>query len=162
MGAARTNVWSENGPRSSNLRLKKAFTDYDKDKFLHEGYDFMAKFFENSLRELQTRNNGIQTRFQHRDSQGFSAVVYRDGKSVAECSVRIGSLGGRGSPSLTFSYDANASNNSFNDMLHVEADDQSLFFKSMGMQFRGSTRDDQLSEQGASEQFWDLFLSRLQ
>ncbi|GJJ03446.1 hypothetical protein RugamoR64_39840 [Duganella rhizosphaerae] len=152
----------ENGPRSSNLRLKKSFSDFDKDKFLHDSYDYMAKFFENSLGELESRNAGIQTRFQRRDAQSFSAVVYREGKSVTECSVRVGGFGARGSSMLTFSYDANSGGNSFNEMLNVEADDQSLFFKSTGMQFRGGAGNGQLSEQGASELYWGLFLGRLQ
>lgn len=45
--------------RSSNLRIKKQFTDLDKDRFRHEGFDYIAKFFENSLKELVSRNSGL-------------------------------------------------------------------------------------------------------
>ncbi|SEO63885.1 TIR domain-containing protein [Duganella sp. CF517] len=147
--------------RSSNLRLKKEFTDYDRDKFLHEAFDYMAKFFDASLDELAARNQGIKVRFQRLDAQRFSAVAYREGKSVAECSVRVGGLGGR-SPALSFSYDANASANTSNEFLSVESDTQSMYFKAMGMQFRGGQQNSGLSEQGASEYFWGLFIDRLQ
>ncbi|WGG48908.1 hypothetical protein [Rugamonas sp. DEMB1] len=148
-------------PRSSNLRLKKEFTDYDRDKFLHDSFDYMAKFFDGSLEELATRNQGIQVRFQRLDAQRFSAVAYREGKSVAECSVRIGGLGGR-SPSLSFSYNANASANTSNEFISVESDTQSMYFKAMGMQSHGGQQNAQLSEQGASEYYWGLFIERLQ
>jgi hypothetical protein len=51
------------GPRSSNLRLAKAFTERDKDKFRFEAFEFMAKFFDNSLNELSQRNPGIEGSF---------------------------------------------------------------------------------------------------
>src|SRR5690606_628332 len=51
------------GPRSSNLRLPKTFTEADVDQFREEAFDFMAKFFENSLQELRARNDGVETRF---------------------------------------------------------------------------------------------------
>jgi hypothetical protein len=35
-------------PRSSNLRISKQFTDLDKDRFRHEGFEYIANFFENS------------------------------------------------------------------------------------------------------------------
>lgn len=148
-------------PRSSNLRLKKEFTDYDRDKFLHDSFDYMTKFFDASLDELAARNRGIQVRFQRLDAQRFSAVAYREGKSVAECSVRVGGLGGR-SPSLSFSYDANASANTSNEFMSVESDTQCMFFKPMGMQSRGGQQNSGLSEQGAAEYFWGLFIDRLQ
>jgi hypothetical protein len=148
-------------PRSSNLRLKKEFTDFDRDRFLHDTFDYMAKFFDASMEELAARNQGIQVRFQRLDAQRFSAVVYQDGKTVTECLVRVGGLGGR-SPSLSFSHSANAPAGTLNEMLTVESDTQAMYFKPMGMQFHRGQRDSQLSEQGASEYFWELFIERLQ
>lgn len=148
-------------PRSSNLRLKKDFTDFDHDKFLHDTFEYMAKFFNASLEELAARNQGIQVRFQPLGGQAFSAVVYREGKAVAGCSIRIGGIG-RGSSSLSFSYNADAGANSFNEMLTVESDSQAMYFKPMGMQFYRVEQNSQLSEQGASEYFWGMFIERLQ
>jgi len=152
---------SQDMPRSSNLRLAKNFTDYDRDKFLHDSFEFMAKFFDASLAELASRNPGIQVRFQRIDAQRFSAVAYRDGCSVAECSVRIGGLGGR-APTLAFSFNANASANTENEFITVESDTQAMYFKSLGMQVHRGQRDAQLSEQGASEYYWGLFIEPLQ
>jgi len=45
-------------PGSSNLRLRKTFTEHDRDVFLDEAFAFMARLFENSLEELKARNPG--------------------------------------------------------------------------------------------------------
>jgi hypothetical protein len=146
-------------PRSSNLRLKKEFSDFDRDKFLHDAFDYMGKFFQASLEELAERNPGIQGRYNARGAESFSAVIYRDGKAVAECSVSIG--GFSRASGLSFSYSANASSNTFNEMLTIESDSQAMYFKSMGMQ-RHHQPSEQLSEQGASEYFWGLLIEPLQ
>ncbi len=48
------------GPRSSNLRMLKTFSEHDRDVFLDDSFEFMARFFENSLQELKARNPGYQ------------------------------------------------------------------------------------------------------
>jgi len=52
-----------NQPRSSNLSLRRSFTDADRDTFLDQAFEYMARFFENSLNELRARNPGIGTSF---------------------------------------------------------------------------------------------------
>jgi hypothetical protein len=66
--------------RSSNLRVKKQFTDLDKDKFRHDGFEYIAKFFENSLEELVRRNPGLQQSFRRIDANRFTSAAYRDGE----------------------------------------------------------------------------------
>ena len=44
--------------RSSNLRIRKQFSDLDQDTFRHEGFGLIAKFFEASLLEIANRNPG--------------------------------------------------------------------------------------------------------
>lgn len=148
-------------PRSSNLRITKQFTDYDKDNFLHKTFVFMGKFFQASLDELTLRNPGIQTRFHPIDGKRFAATAYREGKVVAECSISIAGFGGR-ETMLTFSYDANAARGSSNEMLNIENDNQSMFFKPLGMQSSRGQQNSQLSEQGAAEYYWGMFMERLQ
>lgn len=46
------------GPRSSNLRVAKTFTQLDKDRFQIDTFEYIARYFENSLNELQARNPG--------------------------------------------------------------------------------------------------------
>lgn len=146
-------------PRSSNLRLKKQFTELDADKFLHETFEFIDRFFQGSLAELEARNPGIQCRFQRVDGNTFTAAVYRDGKKASECAIHIGS-GGFRHASITFSYDASARGNSFNESLSVGADDQSMYMKPLGMAMRQAS--EKLSPEGAAEFLWALLIERLQ
>lgn len=54
--------------RSSNLRIKKEFSEHDRDEFLHSSFEFFAGYFENSLKELAQRNHGTQANFRRIDA----------------------------------------------------------------------------------------------
>ena len=71
------------------------------------------------------------------DANRFTAAVYRDGKAVARCAVFMdGSLG----RSISYYNSHNAMGGGFNDNQRVEADEQGMFLKSMGMAMTGSGR----------------------
>lgn len=148
-------------PRSSNLRLAKEFSERDKDRFKHESFEFMATFFANSLEELASRNAGIEGDFRRIDANRFIAVVYRQGKAVARCTVFIGSgFFGNG---IAYSASETTESNSCNETLRVEADDQMLYLTSMGLSFGGrGERDSKLSQEGAAEFYWSLLVEPLQ
>jgi hypothetical protein len=148
------------GPRSSNLRMRKTFTERDHDRFLDEAFEFMARFFENSLNELEARNSGIEVTFKRLDARRFTASIYRSGASLARCQIRLGGLGADG---IAFSYNANPDDNSLNESLSVQASEQALFLRPLGMQMRQS-RDGEshLGFEGAAEYYWGLFIEPLQ
>ena len=81
-------------PRSSNLRVKKTFTQRDRDRFLQDAFEYTARFFENSLQELEGRNPGIEQSFRRVDANRFTAAAYRDGKKVCQCTVFVGGMTG--------------------------------------------------------------------
>lgn len=149
------------GPRSSNLRVKKEFTDLDRDRFRHEGFEFIARFFENSMQELVKRNPGLDQRFQRVDATHFTAALYQHGQKVCKGSASIGG-GNFGSDSIEYVMDDNPRHGGMNESVSVKADDQTLYFQSLGMQSYGKHERDKLSPQGAAEVFWDLFIQPLQ
>lgn len=150
---------SSTGPRSSNLRLKKTFTEADRDRFLTEAYDYMARFFQGSLAELQERNDGIETTFRRLDANRFTAVVYDRGKAVSRCSVMLGGVFGNG---ISYSANDRAESNSFNENLRVEADDQGMSLRSLGMSSMRNDDQRKLTPEGASELYWEMLIGRLQ
>jgi hypothetical protein len=156
--STRGSVRTEQFPRSSNLRLTKTFTEKDRDDFLRDAFEFAAKFFEGSLKALCERNAGTSQTFDRIDSRRFAAILYREGQSVAQGSVRLDSLGGRNSSCIAFSYDASARPGSSNEMLNVESTDQALFFKPMGLAWSGGDRGQHLSIEGAAEYLWAMFI----
>jgi hypothetical protein len=149
-------------PRSSNLRLAKSFTDRDKDRFRMEAFDYLARFFETSLTELEARNDGIEASLRRVDANRFTAAVYRNGKAEARCTIF---MGGGHFGSATIGYVAGETNesNTYNEQLTVHADDQSMFLRSMGMStFGNGGRDQKLGLEGAAELLWGVFLGPLQ
>ncbi|WP_406586666.1 toll/interleukin-1 receptor domain-containing protein [Asaia lannensis] len=146
-------------PRSSNLRVTKRFTDLDKDRFLNDGFDFIAKFFEGSLEEIQKRNPDITGTFRRIDANQFTAFAYRDGKIVCQCKISLGSYIGKG---ISYSRSVENYNNSFNENMMVEADDQSLFLRCIGISSRDQNGDGKLSFEGGAERYWSMFIEPLQ
>jgi hypothetical protein len=146
--------------RSSNLRLKKSFTQADEDHFLDEVFDYMARFFENSLEELEARNAGIQGRFKRVDGNTFTAVAYRDGDAIARCKITLGGMLGNG---IAYSNDNNSPFNSFNENLSVVRDDQGLGLRPLGFGNFGHDRSDGFfTAEGAAEAYWARFIEPLQ
>jgi hypothetical protein len=154
-------VSTRTGPRSSNLRTRKSFTDADRDRFLDQAFDYMASFFENSLHELCERNLGIQTMFKRLDAQTFTAVAYEGGVAKSRCRIWHGGprVFGFG---IAYSQ-GDLGGSAMNESLSVESDDQGLFLKPLGMPMsRVVGSDSHLSFEGGAEYYWYLFIEPLQ
>ena len=154
------NVQSSTEDRSSNLRIKRKFDDHERDQFLEDSYEYIARYFDGSLQELSARNPPIKTRFKRLSETRFTASIYSDGKRVSQCTIWYGR--GFGSPTIAYSYTEDAQENSFNESLSVIDDGYTLQLKPLGMQMFGDRRDDALSQQGAAEYYWSMLIRTLQ
>jgi hypothetical protein len=151
---------TRSGPRSSNLRVTKQFSERDRDAFKVESFEFMAKFFENSLAELSERNPGIDGNFRRIDANRFSAKIYKHGKAVAQCTVFMGD---RFASGIAFSSSETLASNGYNELLSVDADEQAMYLRPLGMLIiRGGNDPAKLSQEGASEIYWSMLIERLQ
>ncbi len=146
------------GPRSSNMRLKKTFSDIERDRFRDDAFEFIAKFFENSIGELKTRNPSIEGTFTRIDAHQFTAHLYRDGKR--RCMCRIFQSSDFGERGIAYSSNQTASNG-FNESLGVESEDDSLFLKASGMASYGQDKR-HLTFEGGAEVYWGMFIENLQ
>lgn len=149
------------GDRSSNLRIKRKFDDHEKDEFLEDSYEYIARYFEGSLQELSTRNPHIKTKFKRMSETSFAAFIYDSGDRVAQCSVWYGE-GHFGTPGIAYSQSGDIQRNSFNESFSVEDDGYTLQLKPLGMIMSGEHRDRTLSQQGAAEYYWSMFIRNLQ
>lgn len=147
-------------PRSSNLRIKREFSERDKDKFREETFQYILTYFEGSLGELAARNEAIETDFKQIDGNTFTATIYENGKSKSECSVSLSNgFGGNG---IAYSASKSSRGNSFNNMLTISDDGNSLgWSNSFGLGNRRGS-DSQLTAAGAAESFWSILISPLQ
>lgn len=144
--------------RSSDLSLPREFTDQDRHDFVQSTYEYIRNYFEGSLAELATRNTGITSRLTPLSPRAFSAVVFRNGKRIGGCSIRLGSALHAGG--ISFSYDENAGENSSNEILSVESDEHAMHLKPL-MGWHGNRTNSKLSEEGAAEHLWSMFKSML-
>ena len=157
----RESVPLEGGARSSNLRVKRSFSDRDRDAFIDEAYTYIENFFENSLSELQLRNPAIEFRFKRLSATGFTAAVYVGGAKRTACHIW---LGGRMSfaGDIAFAANDSAVTNSVNDGVRLDDDGFQLGLKPSGMAIMRSNTDALLSPHGAAEYFWTSFISPIQ
>lgn len=146
--------------RSSNLRLRKAFTDHERDQFVDESFTYIRRYFENSLEELRRRNPGIETRFRETGHTGFTAAVYVEGTKKASCKIWQPDRNAFGG-AIAYSNNEGAHAGSYNDSMGVADDGYSLGLQPLGF-FRGGRNEEMLSPQGAAEYFWAEFVGPLQ
>lgn len=144
--------------RSSNLRVKRTFNDHERDDYLENAYEYIARYFEGSLDELHKRNPQITTRFKRLDASSFSASIYSNGDRVAVCSVVSGGISGMGGNSIRYSSSPDAPRNSWNEQLSVGDDGYTLHLTGGFMQ--GDNK--RLTYEGAAELYWSLLIRPLQ
>lgn len=148
-----------NRPRSGNLTVRKVFSEADKDDFLERSYAYIGAYFENSLTELENRNSELSTRCRKVNETQFTAVVYRGGRIASQCKISLGGTWGR---SITFSYADQMGDNSMNESLSVDADDQHLFLRALGIAHHMPHKGQNLTQEGAAEHYWSLLMKPLQ
>ena len=147
------------GPRSSNLRVRGEFTDRDRHVFLVDSFGYIARYFENSLSELQERNDRVEADFRRIDANRFEARAFVGGDERAHCGIWLDGV--HGSEGLYFSFDG-AGGGSYNESMSVSDDGYTLFLAPLGMAHHRTRRDDApLTMEGAAEYFWSLFVERL-
>ena len=117
------------------------------------------------MSELSARNPQITTKFKRLSETSFAAFIYESGKRVSECSVYYGG-GGYTSSEIAYSNSGKDQRNSYNETLSVIDDGYVLQLKPfgmpIGMPMLGELRDESLSQQGAAEYYWSLFIRPLQ
>ncbi|MEH3085443.1 MAG: toll/interleukin-1 receptor domain-containing protein [Xylophilus ampelinus] len=147
------------GPRSSNLRVAKTFTQRDLDVFLQESFEFISLFMENTLREFGNRNPDYEGVFRRIDANRFFVTVYKNGKDVARATIYMGGMFG---PSINYVQGETTQSNSINESLTVGADDQMLYLSSHGMSSYNNDSHKKLTPEGASELLWEMIIAPLQ
>lgn len=148
--------------RSSNLRIAKTFTQHDKDQYQIEAFEFMVRFFENSLDELGERNANLQGEFRKIDANRFTSSIYSNGDHASSCTVWMGD--GAFGKGINYVHGHATGSNTINESIRVEADEQTLFLSSTGMSNFLLSNDGQqrLSLEGAAELYWGMLIEPLQ
>lgn len=146
--------------RSSNLALPVHFSDQDRHDFTQSSFDYIREYFEQSLKELERRNDGIASRLTVVSPRAFTVVIFRYGKRVSACGIRIGGL--FSDSGIAYSASDNVDTNSYNEHMSIEADKHSLYLKASMSMFHNRDSEAKLTQEGASEHLWSMLISPLQ
>lgn len=147
--------------RSSNLRVKREFTDRDRDKYIDDGFAYISNFFENSLNELSSRHANLEYRFKQDGDTSFTAAIYIAGQKRTSC--RIWSQGRNAfGGDIAYSASDSGSGSGFNESMSVADDGYTLGFRPMGMGMVRRQSEGLLTPHGAAEYYWGLLVGPLQ
>ena len=147
-------------PRSSNLRIKKTFSQQEKDDFLESSFEYMSNYFEGSLHELENRNPDITIKFRRIDANHFTATIYSNGQISSQCKINYGNGSFLGS-GIYYSSNISSNDNSFNGSISIIDDSYSLYLDASGFVYN-SAEHKNLTQEGASEHFWEILINPLQ
>lgn len=150
-------------PRSSNLRVQQEFSDFDKDRFRTEAFEYIARYFENSLAELSNRNAGIRHDFKMIDAKAFEANLYdQRGRRRATCGIWMND-GRSGFGEIAYSTSGVGNRNSHNESFSVIDNGTLLGLRPIGMlSALSGRRDIFLTDEGAAEVLWANFIEPMQ
>ncbi|WIH26095.1 toll/interleukin-1 receptor domain-containing protein [Photobacterium damselae] len=152
--------FSNSLPRSSNLRVKRPFNDHEKEEFLESSFEYIARYFEGSMNELNARYEHLQVKFRRINSNRFTASLYNNGDRCAQCTVWFGTQSYH-SNGIYYSNTETSSESSYNEQISVDHDGYLLHLKSLGLGFMQSGASE-LTQEGAAEYFWSMFIQYLQ
>lgn len=146
-------------PHSRNLRVKRKFTDQDYCTFIHEAFEFIFRYFENSMQEMQVINNDLKSVFRRIDANSFEAIVFIRGQEKSRCGIWLGGM--MQTDQLFFSFDGDKNKNSYNESISVRDDGYSLFLEPMGIARFGQMQGKKFNFEESAEYFWTLFVEKI-
>jgi hypothetical protein len=145
-------------------KIKKQFTQRDRDLFLRNAFAVVKNYFRDALGELEHQYQEVETDFSEVHNFKFLSTIYVKGEIASRCKIWIG--GGLIS-SDSIAYQSGQfnidSDNSFNDILSVSDNGQALGFKPSQMWVSSNeySEKDLLSADEAGEYLWRRFTERL-
>lgn len=146
-----------NTVRSSNLSLPKRFSDLDRDRTRREGFEYISRYFENSLSELKSRNTEVAYDFQL-EADAFSCTIYIHGRQVGRCGIWRNGNRSYGMGDIFYSQDG-ITRNSYNESFTVTDNGQILGFQASMSGFSDIRRESLLTNQGMADYLWDMFFT---
>ena len=141
-------------------KLKKEFTDKEKNAFLKESFDTIVNLLEHYASETRKRYPHVDCETERVTTRKAVFTLYDNEKQATQFKVWLGGM--LGSNSISFSYGNHIdieNDGSLNESLSVEDSDGELGLKPMGM--FGAERDGLMSSSEAAEYLWKLVCQNL-
>ncbi len=143
-------------------RIRKKFTQRDKDLFLRHSFQVIKGYFEHALTQLQKEYVEVEVDFIEINNFKFLAKIYVNGDICNECMLWIG--GSFGPNSICYREGQNLSynnDNTLNDSATIESDDYKLFIKLGFLGWHQGSENENVSPEEAAEHFWKRLTNNL-
>ena len=144
-------------------KIRKNFTQLDKDRFVKELYQGIVKYFDEGLTQLKQHDNRIEIDMTKVTELKFIATVYLNGEIESQCKISMGGMfGGNGITYSNGDFNIN-DDNSCNDWLLLEEDEEGLHMKGSGMMYMFQNQDKNIrNAKEAGAYFWTSFIQPLE
>ena len=144
-------------------KIRKRITQFSKDEFLRNGFEFIKNYFKKALSEFEKANPDIDISFQEITKDKFTTKLYVDGDRSCQCKIWQGGLSGSESIAYAEGSAAESSNDSsMNDYLIIDVDDNELKFKTvMGGFFYMQQPNESMTMEQAANYLWLRFIDPL-
>jgi hypothetical protein len=145
-------------------KITKAATDRDERRFVKDAFDLVRGEFERRLAEFSQQHGNIDFDLTPVDAAKFTAEIFVNGDSRAQCKIWIGGMSGGND--IAYSGNIELRDNSFNESLTLPHGDGELALTaSMGSFFGRPPKRlnlERLSPDDAAEYLWWRFASELE
>lgn len=138
-------------------KIKKTFTDKEKNIFLRAAYEEIISSLDQFATDTHARYPHIEHEMEKVSSRKTLFTIYDGGKQVTQFKVWIGGLTGGDAISILHGNRMDTENdNSMNESLSLEEHDDELQLKPMGMWMFGADRDKIMTPKEAAEYLWKM------
>lgn len=139
-------------------RRDKTFTELQKDRFAKESFDFIRKYFQRALKELETHDPEIQTDLTKINNLEFTCKIYVKEAVKRQCRIWLGERN-------TIYYHEGVSmfgqGNAYNDFLTVEDNKEELRLRTSGMGIGIQVGESLVTKEKGAEYLWKRLTSYL-
>ncbi|MBN1384165.1 MAG: toll/interleukin-1 receptor domain-containing protein [Elusimicrobia bacterium] len=145
-------------------KIKKKFTDRDRNIFLKEAFNEIRKYFEKALKKIQNHYSKVESELIDIHNLKFIVKIYSNGELKNQCKIWIGGL----DSSYSIGYkegDCNIDDdNSYNDILYVKDNEYEMGFDPLSKNLSNSKyRDVEILDLKLTcEYLWESFSESLE
>jgi class 3 adenylate cyclase len=139
-------------------KIRKEFSDSEKDAFLETGYQHIRDYFTKASKVLQDSDKDLEVKTKLTSGTKLTVEVFVKGKSRARC--QIWTSNGMFGKGIHYSQTISEADNSYNESLSVDSDGYELCLRGTGM--LTSTSSKSLTSQEAAELYWQGLIKQLQ
>ncbi len=143
-------------------RVKKQFTQQDKDRFLTESFETIKTYFQKGLNQLKASYEELDTDFIKVNNLKFLCKVYMNGDLRSQCKIWLDNTASYNSIGYFEGTSMTQDDNTFNEQITVINDDLELHLKFLIGSSTGQLRETKFLPINAAEQLWKRFVSPLE